>query len=207
MTAKLEVVDLECIRGDRRLFSGLNLSLNAGQIQRVEGPNGVGKTSLLRIICGLSLPESGGILWQGLPIGAQRADYCSGLAYVGHTHGIKLELSPLENLRLHVALGVADTELSIEGALDQVGLYPFRSQPCRTLSAGQCRRVAMARLFLGQARLWVLDEPVNGIDQEGVREIETLLESHVSHGGMIVLTSHQPLCMDLPAVRTVRIDP
>ena len=104
MTTELEVVDVECIRGDRRLFSGLSLSLQAGQIQRIEGANGTGKTSLLRIICGLSLPESGEILWQGQPIGRQRTDYCRNLAYIGHTHGIKFELSPFAVSYTHLTL-------------------------------------------------------------------------------------------------------
>jgi heme exporter protein A len=204
---ELEVVDVECIRGDRRLFSGLGLSLQAGQMQRIEGANGTGKTSLLRIICGLSLPESGEILWQGQPISRQRTDYCKNLAYIGHTHGIKLELSPLENLRTYVALGISQPRVSFEEALQCVGLYPFRNYPCLTLSAGQHRRVAIARLALSKARLWVLDEPVTGIDQEGVQEIESLFESHTAHGGMIVFTSHQPLCSGLTVVRSLRIGP
>jgi heme exporter protein A len=207
MTTELEVVDVECIRGDRPLFSGFCLSLQAGQIQRIDGANGTGKTSLLRIICGLSLPESGEILWQGQPIGRQKTDYCRNLAYIGHTHGIKFELSPLENLRLHATLGVSQSRVSFEEALQRVGLYPFRNYPCRTLSAGQHRRVAVARLVLSKARLWVLDEPVTGIDQEGVQEIESLFESHTAHGGIIVFTSHQPLCLGLAAVRSLRIEP
>ena len=207
MTTELEVVDVECIRGDRRLFSGLGLSLQAGQIQRIEGANGTGKTSLLRIICGLSLPESGEILWQGQPISRQRTDYCKNLAYIGHSHGIKLELSPLENLRLHVALGVSQPRVSFEEALERVWLYPFRNDPCRTLSAGQHRRAAIARLVLSKARLWILDEPVTGIDDEGVQEIESLFKSHTTYGGMIVFTGHQPLCSGLAAVRSLRIEP
>ena len=204
---ELEVVDVECIRGDRRLFSSFCLSLQAGQMQRIEGANGTGKTSLLRIICGLSLPESGEILWQGRPISRQRTDYCKNLAYIGHSHGIKFELSPLENLRLHVALGVSQPRVSFEEALERVGLYPFRNDPCRTLSAGQHRRAAIARLVLSKARLWVLDEPVTGIDEEGVQEIESLFESHTTYGGMIVFTGHQPLCSGLAAVRSLRIEP
>ena len=203
---ELEVVDVECIRGDRRLFSGFDLSLQAGQMQRIEGANGTGKTSLLRIICGLSLPESGEILWQGQPIGSQRTDYCKNLAYIGHSHGIKFELSPLENLRLHVALGVSQPRVSFEEALERVGLYRFRNDPCRTLSAGQHRRAAIARLVLTKARLWVLDEPVTGIDQKGVQEIESLFKSHTTYGGMIVFTGHQPLCSGLAAVRSLQIE-
>jgi heme exporter protein A len=207
MTTELEVVDVECIRGDRRLFSGLSLSMQAGQIQRIEGANGSGKTSLLRIICGLSRPESGEILWQGQPISGQRTDFCRNLTYIGHTHGIKFELSPLENLRTHVALGVSQPRVSFEEALHCVGLYPFRNDPCHTLSAGQHRRVAIARLVLSKARLWILDEPVTSIDQEGVQNIESLFESHAAHGGMIVFTSHQPLCSGLAAVRSLRLGP
>ena len=108
---------------------------------------------------------------------------------------------------MHVALGVSQPRVSFEEALQRVGLYPFRNYPCHTLSAGQHRRVAIARLVLSKARLWVLDEPVTGIDQEGVQEIESLFESHTAHGGMIVFTSHQPLCSGSTAVRSLRIEP
>ena len=207
MTTKLEVVDVECIRGDRRLFSGLSLSLKAGEIQKIEGANGSGKTSLLRIICGLSRPEAGEVLWKGLPIANQREVYYQNLEYVGHSDGIKLELSPLVNLRIHAALGVTQPAISFDDALHSVKLFHFRNRPCHMLSIGQQRQAAIARLILSRARLWVLDEPTTGIDQEGINNIESLFKSHTAHGGMIIFTSHQPLCSGFNILRNLRIEP
>ena len=194
MTSKLEVVNIECIRGNRSLFSGLNFSLQSGQLQYVEGQNGAGKTSLLRILSGLSLPESGQILWRGQDIRKDKEDYYRNLVYIGHSDGMKLDLSPLENLENYLALNALNPYLDAETALGRVGLHEVRDQPCHTLSAGQCRRAAIARLFLGRAPLWILDEPITGIDDSGVKKVENLLEEHLQNKGMIILTSHRPIC-------------
>lgn len=189
----LEGTDLECVRGQNLLFSGLNFSIAPGEIQQVEGANGAGKTSLLRIICGLSLPERGDVTWRGESIFKQRSDYLSELAYVGHLHGFKDELTPVENLNVSTALCGARSGLSAEESLAHVGLFGYENIPCRYLSAGQRRRVAMARLIVSGARLWVLDEPVTAIDRKGVEDFERLIESHAAGGGMVLLTSHQLL--------------
>lgn len=204
-TPTLEAIDIECVRGNQVLFSGLNFRLRAGEIQQIEGANGVGKTSLLRIICGLSLPESGEIRWNGSTIHRQRAHYCQELAFIGHAHGIKLELSPMENLRMSLGLTPASEEINLETTLEQVGLLAARDLQCRYLSAGQCRRVAIARLFLTRAQLWVLDEPITGIDRDGIAEIESLLETHVAGSGMLLFTSHQPLQVGSQNIRKIQL--
>ena len=203
----LEAVDIECVRGNRVLFSNVDFCLRSGEIQQVEGVNGVGKTSLLRIVCGLSPPESGEIRWNGVPIHRQRPDYYQELSYIGHTNGVKLELTPLENLQMSRALSSNSEEIDLEEILEQVGLLASRNLQCRYLSAGQRRRVAITRLFLTRAHLWVLDEPITGIDREGISEIESLLASHVDRGGMLLLTSHQPLRVGSQTIHKIQISP
>lgn len=192
-TALLEADGLECVRGEQVLFSGLSFALATGSILQIEGPNGAGKTSLLRICCGLSLPETGEVRWRGERILANRADYLAELAYVGHLHGVKGELTPIENLRLAAALCHRSTGMAPERALERAGLAARADVLCRNLSAGQRRRVALARLLMMRALVWVLDEPVTAVDQRGVADIETLIVEHVGQGGLVLLTSHQAL--------------
>ena len=205
MTADLEVVNLECVRGDRRLFSGINFSLLSGQLQYIEGTNGAGKTSLLRILSGLSLPESGEVLWQGQNVQNNKEGYYRDLAYIGHAHGVKAQLTPLENLHNHSTLNILDPHLDAATALERSGLKTVQNQICGSLSAGQCRRLAIARLFLSQARLWILDEPFAGIDDSGAKAVENLLRSHISNGGMVILTSHRPLSGDIRINQSIKI--
>lgn len=188
-----EALDLHCVRHDRALFTDLSFKLSPGQILQVEGPNGSGKTSLLRMVCGLLQPEQGEIRWGGVDIQSQRAEYLLNLAYVGHLHGIKEDLSPRENLRLAQALGRARSTISLDQALTDVGLYGYEDLPSRSLSAGQRRRVALARLLVLDARLWILDEPFTALDRTGKMLIESLLEMHSRLGGIAILTTHQPV--------------
>lgn len=193
----LEGRDLRCVRDGRTLFANLNLQLVGGYVIQVEGVNGAGKTSLLRILCGLAQPRDGAVYWQGVDIRYCRADYYRQLLYIGHHPGLKLELTAVENLRFFHALagsGVADGEL--EQALAEVGLYGYEDVAVRTLSSGQRRRVALARLWLEPAPLWVLDEPFTAIDRHGIRNLESRLRRHVQAGGSAVLTSHQPIRLD-----------
>lgn len=202
MTVLLETIDLCCERDDRTLVDHLNLSVEAGSIHRVEGPNGSGKTTLLRVLCGLSSRYRGDIRWKGQPLHRVRTDFLSTLLYIGHGAGIKAALTPRENLQWHRALkGGDDSGGVIDTALARVGLYGFEDAPCFTLSAGQQRRVALARLFLVPAGLWILDEPFTAIDRQGVRELEQWIAEHAAGGGSVILTTHHELAIEHPVQR------
>jgi heme exporter protein A len=190
-----EAVGLECIRGDRLLFSDLSLSLIPGTLLQVEGLNGCGKTSLLRILCGLALPSQGEVRWHGQAIRKVRPEFMAEVAYIGHNHGIKGDLTPVENLRIACGLGRPSSINTIEAALHCVGLGDFSNVPARTLSAGQRRRVALGRLLATRAQLWVLDEPLASLDIKGTAMMEEILSEHLLQGGMAVVTTHQPLSM------------
>ncbi len=200
----LAAIDLTCFRGDRLLFRDLNLDVNAGRALQVRGPNGCGKTTLLRILCGLTAPEGGKIFWRGRELRAYDPDYLRDLRYIGHSDGVKLVLSPRENLRVAMALDTGADEAALESALARLDLTDFIDVPCRTLSAGQRRRVALARLTLGGARLWLLDEPFTAIDSAGTDTVHALIGAHLDGGGCAVLTSHQPVHID--AGRSTSID-
>lgn len=192
--AELAAVELECYRGDNLLFSGVNFTLAAGQLMQIQGANGSGKTSLLRILSGLSRPSDGEVHWRGRNIEVQRADYFSIMAYLGHSLGIKSELSALENLRVSLALAdVCFDRDRVENALVQVGLAGREDIPARTLSAGQKQRIALARLLACPAIVWILDEPFTALDVSGVALVRRLLEEHLVRGGLAVLTSHQAI--------------
>jgi len=186
----LAVEHLQCIRDDRVLFEDLNFSLSAGQLLQIEGPNGCGKTSLLRILCGLTLPTEGIVYWNNQDIQSIRSDYGAILTYIGHTQGVKAELTPLENLAMARALAATPTNVDLADALSQVGLYGFEDVPTRTLSAGQQRRVALARLLINDAALWILDEPFTALDKKAIAMVEEWLNTYTKGGGMAVLTSH-----------------
>ncbi|MBK7059894.1 MAG: cytochrome c biogenesis heme-transporting ATPase CcmA [Rubrivivax sp.] len=192
----LETQDLACVRGDRRLFRGLDFSLAAGQLLRVEGANGAGKTSLLRLLAGLALPAAGEVRWAGQPIRRQREAYAQALLYLGHLGGLKEELTAAENLAIEADLaGTSGVDgARIADALAGWGLARQARLPLRVLSAGQRRRAALARLQLTPARLWILDEPFNALDVDAVAQLGRLIETHLAGGGLAVVTSH----MDLP---------
>lgn len=192
----LEAENISCTRGYRDLFSGLGFKLEPGQILRVEGENGSGKTSLLRILSGLAQPVDGVVRWNDEDIRKPDSEYFHQLLYLGHKPGIKFELSAIENLQLAKALFGYREPNGIEEALYQVGLYGFEDIPCAYLSAGQKRRVALAQLFLTQARLWVLDEPYTSLDVAAVALLESIFEKHVQQGGMLIITSHQQVQID-----------
>lgn len=190
----LSAIDLECVRGDRLLFSNLNFCVKAGQWMQIEGENGSGKTSLLRILAGLSQPDSGEVLWRDSAIQTQRPIYFSEMIYQGHALGLKSELSAIENLKVSLALIDGSMELNaIYAALKKVGLENLEENPTRALSAGQRQRITLARLLLSQARLWILDEPFTALDFNGVALVRRLIEEHLQQGGMVILTSHQPV--------------
>ncbi len=194
MSALLQTRGLSCVRDDRLLFEDLNLSLNAGQILLVEGQNGSGKTSLLRILTGLSLPEDGEVLWQGQPIAEVGPDYYEQVNYVGHHDGIKRDLTCLENLRLVQAMG-KPLPIDLDDALDKVNLYRFGENFVSTLSAGQKRRLAMARLVVTEAQLWIMDEPFTSLDKASMAMFQQMFEEHLHNAGVIVMTSHHDIEM------------
>lgn len=199
----LATQSLCCERDDRLLVDHLSFELSTGEICQLEGPNGSGKTSLLRVLCGLSSRYYGDIYWRGEPISRCRYDYLSGMLYLGHQPGNKSQLSPRENLRWHAGVRAIDSDSHIDSALAKVGLYGFEDSPCYSLSAGQQRRVALARLFLTHTPLWVLDEPFTAIDKAGVRELEGWIEEHAAKGGAVLLTTHHELAASLPVKRVV----
>lgn len=189
---RLELLGVSCERDSEQLFQPLDLILEPGDAVLIAGANGVGKTSLLRAICGLSSRFVGDIRWCGRSLPGHRAALNSESLYQGHSAGLKAALSPRENLRWWCGLrGAADDR--IDPALAKVGLAGYEDQPCYSLSAGQQRRVALARLFLLQVPLWILDEPLTAIDRDGVAALEGWIGEHCDHGGMVLLTSHQPL--------------
>jgi heme exporter protein A len=192
----LSVHDLACERGERLLFRQLGFELGRGEALLVRGGNGRGKTSLLRILCGLSAPAAGEVRWRGEPINRAHEVYGREMAYVGHANGIKDDLTPLENLRLAAALGgrdLADTDAQV--ALARVGLGRCVDLPVSVLSFGQRRRVALAGLATAGALLWILDEPLTGLDVDGVAMVEAMIRDHVEAGGLAIMTTHQPLAL------------
>lgn len=201
----LQAEQLDCERDDRLLIKGLSFSLDSGDILQVEGPNGSGKTTLLRVLCGLSDDYQGQLNWCGQSRRKVEPQFRQQTLYFGHLTGVKLALSPRENLNwLARVKGLpSQSSSALDEALHKVGLSGFEDIPVYTLSAGQKRRVALARLFLEQARLWVLDEPFTAIDRTGVEELETLLQNHAQQGGAVLITSHHAL--DFTGLRNLRL--
>lgn len=198
----LEADRLECVRGERTLFRGLSFSVAPTQLLHLAGANGSGKTSLLRILCGLLSPVQGEVRWNGRPIASLREEYAAELLYVGHANALKDELSALENLEIGGTLaGRRCTARAAQEALEELGVGRCAQLPVRALSQGQRRRVSLARLALRSmgagtengARLWILDEPFAALDTAAVAHLEQLIVGHVTGGGMAVLTTHQPL--------------
>lgn len=198
----LEARMLSCVRGERRLFQDLNLTVTGGECLHVRGENGVGKTSLLRLLTGLSAPEAGEILWNGQSITKDVYSYHRELLFLGHRDALKEDLTALENLQLYAALD--DIQLPEDKALAALWRFGLRGRehlPVNCLSAGQKRRVLMARMLTRQAKLWILDEPFNALDIHAVKALQGLIAEHVEQGGLVVLTSHQEV--SLPQVRVL----
>jgi len=198
----LEARALACVRGERRLFSDLDLVLSAGQCLHIRGENGVGKTSLLRLLTGLSKPESGEVLWGGISISKEQSHYHRELLFLGHRDALKEDLTALENLQLYAALD--DIHLPDDQAFAALWRFGLRGReylPVNCLSAGQKRRVLMARMLTRQAQLWILDEPFNALDMHAVQALQGLIAEHLEQGGLAVFTSHQEV--SLPHVKVL----
>ena len=191
----LSVENLAFERDDSCLFSAVNFSVDAGDILQIEGANGSGKTTLLRLLTGSLQPSAGNIAYLGQTLSQCRYNYLSDMLYIGHQPAVKLNLSAEENLRWMVATSAQSNDLSITDALTQVGLAGYSDIPCYALSAGQHRRVALARLLISEARLWYLDEPFTSIDKQGVAFLQSCLQQHVARGGVVILSTHQDLAL------------
>ncbi|MBW6390566.1 MULTISPECIES: cytochrome c biogenesis heme-transporting ATPase CcmA [Halomonadaceae] len=204
MSLRLQARNLACERDDRWLFRGLDLDIRAGEIVRVEGPNGSGKTTLLKILSGQLADYEGELFWNEQPMRKSRDAFLANLLYLGHAPGVKAALTPLENLAWYQALaGHAPSEKTRMSALEELGLVGFEDVPAAQLSAGQQRRVALARLSLTPRPLWVLDEPFTAIDRDGVAALERRLVEHARRGGCVLVTTHHELtpCAELRRIR------
>ncbi len=202
----LSVVNLECMRGDRRLFSGLSYEVALGSLLHVHGPNGSGKTTMLRALAGLVLPEDGEILWNGENVRRARDEYFRDMIYFGHHYGLKFELSGFENLKTFSRLSGFDiSDAEVEKAMRRMGLARCVDLPVKVLSQGQKRRVALARLLLQPAKLWILDEPFTALDVGAVDLLQGMIQAHVAAGGVTILTTHQEVSIPADKLQHIHL--
>lgn len=203
----LEVSQLSAIRDERILFESLSFTIDSGELVQVEGRNGTGKTTLLRIITGLGDRDNGEIYWNGENIESNRDAFHQDLLFLGHQTGVKRELTAYENLRFYLSIHSRKPvdKQTIYNALTKVGLAGREDVPVAQLSAGQQRRVALARLWLSDHKLWILDEPLTAIDKQGVKVLESLFLQHAENGGIVMLTTHQDMFADNPKLRKIKL--
>ncbi|GAD78899.1 putative ABC transporter ATP-binding protein [Vibrio ezurae NBRC 102218] len=202
----LQVTGLSAIRDERILFEDLSFSMKAGDLVQIEGRNGTGKTTLLRIVAGLGDKEAGEIEWKQQSIFSDRDSFHQDLLFLGHQTGVKRDLSAFENLSFYLNIsGQSYTHDEVWQALTKVGLAGREDVPVAQLSAGQQRRVALARLWLSQHPLWILDEPLTAIDKQGVKVLEQLFLQHTKQGGMVLLTTHQDMFENCHTLRKIRL--
>jgi len=203
----LRASGLQCVRGDRRVFDGIGFELANGGLLKVSGPNGSGKTSLLRIVCGLLQPAAGNVEWNGSGIRPLGDEFNQHLVYVGHLNAVKDELKVGENLRIGAQLaGTPVTDSAIGATLDEFAFRGLEHLPCRFLSQGQRRRLALARLRMSGARtLWVLDEPFAALDAAGIAVVKNVLEEHLERGGLALLTTHQEVAVKAPTIQRIEL--
>ncbi|GGD72651.1 cytochrome c biogenesis heme-transporting ATPase CcmA [Lacimicrobium alkaliphilum] len=201
----LSVNNLCCIKRDRVLFERLSFTVETGDIMHIQGPNGAGKTSLLRILVGLAEPDSGEVLWQQQNIRQVMQGYSSQLVYCGHKYAVNQSLTAAENLLYWCRMQNVSANTDVYPVLDEIGLVGLEHLPAGQLSAGQQRRIALARLWLKPARLWVLDEPFTALDSYAIDLLSRKMEQHLAGQGMLLLTSHQSLALDHP-VRTLELE-
>lgn len=213
----LTVEELSCTRDERVLFEELHFTVSSGELVQIEGHNGAGKTTLLRILAGLGRADNGKVYWHNENIESAREDYHQDLLFLGHQTGVKRELTAYENLMFFQSMHLCNTQGDLTGspkvtgedrlwqALAHVGLAGREDVPAGQLSAGQQRRVALARLWLSDHKLWILDEPLTAIDKQGVKVLEQLFLSHVQRGGMVILTTHQDMFTDSNHLRKIKL--
>ena len=204
----LEAHDLAARRGHARLFAGLGLRVGAGEALVVTGANGRGKTTLLRMLAGLALPDAGEIRLDGARVAAGAPALRAAVTYCGHAPALKDELSAAENLASLAAL-TCDAPVgddALDAALELVALRSRRSLPARALSQGQRRRIGLARLALSRRRVWILDEPATALDADGVSTLETLVTRHLDAGGLAVVATHASLALPATRARTLALE-
>jgi heme exporter protein A len=191
----LQAINLECVRGQRRIFSGLSFDVQDGELFWVAGQNGSGKTSLLRIVCTLLRAEAGTVRWDGTDVRVLGDAFLADLVYIGHAPAVKDDLTALENLRFSVGLKRRSKPQELRGALERTGVAACADLPARVLSAGQRRRVSLARVIAMQAPLWLLDEPYANLDAAGSELVSGLLQDHVAAGGLALVVAHRELAL------------
>ena len=198
--------DLACLRGDRLLFKHVGFELNAGGLLYVLGENGSGKSSLLRMLCGLLMPEEGAVFWDGKKIKESTENYLPNLTYIGHLNGLKDDLTALENLQISARLAGGEvTSKQALAALTAIGIARCANLPVRVLSQGQKRRVALAMLWLTQSQLWILDEPFAALDVASTEVLASRLGEHMANGGMTIITTHQDVAINALSTQTLRL--
>lgn len=189
---------ISCERADRMLFSDVSLDVFPQDIVQIEGPNGAGKTSLLRIVCGLLRPVAGSVFFRDVEFRDDPEAFYRDCVYIGHQSGIKKELTVSENLHFYASASLAELTMSVDEAIEAVGLRGYNNVSCAELSAGQHRRVALARLLIASQKLWILDEPFVALDKRAVAWLEGVLVKHAKNGGAVIFTSHQDFGSDYP---------
>ncbi|HXI62176.1 MAG TPA: cytochrome c biogenesis heme-transporting ATPase CcmA [Pyrinomonadaceae bacterium] len=202
----LEVINLTCVRGTRRLFKELSFSAENGELVELRGPNGSGKTSLLRILCGLAMPAAGEVRWNGSGIRSLGEEYFGAVAYLGHQNAVKDELTAIENLRISSAVcGYALDKREAQEILKRVGLTQQQNLPARVLSAGQRRRLAMTRLLTSKARLWILDEVLTSLDDAAMNLSREFISAHLKQDGIAIVATHQDLNLAAPRFQRLQL--
>ena len=203
--ALLEGREINCWRGERHILRDVSFGVRAGEFLKITGPNGVGKTTLLRVVCGLLPAESGTVHWRGRVVRSTNDEFHTEMAYLGHLNSLKADLTARENLRFLAGLRQSLTDADVDAALDRVGILSRGDLPARSLSAGQKRRLALARLLLAGATLWILDEPVTNLDTAGYDLVEELITEHVRKGGLAMSAAHQRLLDEAPFLRRLEL--
>ncbi|HEY4127283.1 MAG TPA: cytochrome c biogenesis heme-transporting ATPase CcmA [Gammaproteobacteria bacterium] len=203
MNSEFEAQGIGLWRGDRHLCQGLSFRLGAGEFLQLSGPNGAGKTSLLRTLAGIGRLDEGQVLWMGQSTRTVPA-FREALIYVGHHNGLKAHLTPTENYLFYQSIAHQSSEITAKAALERCGIAALKDRPVALLSMGQKRRATLARLLALKARLWLLDEPLASLDQDGIEMVAGLLKEHIAAGGMGILVTHQPL--SIPGVTVRRLE-